>query len=255
MSPDNSSHPGTPEKADYGFTIPTLPPISETQCMVFLVDDQALVAEAVRRALSIEEDISFHYCSDFLHASAQAHTLRPTVILQDLVMPGVDGISLVQEYRKDPVLCHVPVIVLSTKEDAQVKRAAFEAGANDYLVKLPDKIELIARIRYHSKAYLHRIQRDEAYRALQESQRQLAQRVQELEIALTLVRQLQGLLPICAWCKNVRNDDGYWESVEQYIQQNADVKFSHCVCPDCIEKHFPGIDLNEEPSESPTAEG
>ena len=239
------------DKPDFGFTISPMPPVSDAQSLVFLVDDQPMVGEAVRRALSTEEDIGFHYCSDFAHATDQARKLRPTVILQDLVMPGVDGITLVQEYCKDPLLHHIPVIVLSTKEDAQVKRAAFEAGANDYLVKLPDKIELIARIRYHSKAYLHRIQRDEAYRALQESQRQLAQRVQELEIALTLVKQLQGLLPICAWCKNVRNDEGYWQGVEQYIQLNADVKFSHCVCPACLEKHFPGIDLEENNPESP----
>ena len=249
------SHDSTPPSApiqtplgnnpEFGFTIPPFPPVGESQSLVFLVDDQPMVGEAVRRALATEEDISFHYCSDFAHAADHAKALKPTVILQDLVMPGIDGLTLVQEYRKDPGLSHVPVIVLSTKEDANVKRNAFETGANDYLVKLPDKIELIARIRYHSKAYLHRIQRDEAYRALQESQRQLAQRVQELEIALTLVKQLQGLLPICAWCKNVRNDEGYWQSVEQYIQLNADVKFSHCVCPACLEKHFPGIDLEE----------
>jgi len=209
------------------------------QCMVFLVDDQPMVSEAVRRALATETDISFHYCSDFVNAVAQAGKLKPTVILQDLVMPGIDGITLVRGYRADTRMHDVPIIVLSTKEDAKVKREAFEAGANDYLVKLPDKIELIARIRYHSKAHLHRVQRDEAYRALKESQRLLSQRVDELEVALALVKRLQGLVPICAWCKNIRDDDGYWQSVEKYIQQNADVKFSHGLCPDCAEKHFP----------------
>jgi len=72
-----------------------------------------------------------------------------------------------------PGLRDVPIIVLSTKEDPKVKSAAFTAGANDYLVKLPDVIELLARIRYHSRSYLTMLQRDEAYRALRESQQQL----------------------------------------------------------------------------------
>ena len=88
-------------------------------------------------------------------------------------MPGVDGLTLVKRYRANPATRDIPIIVLSTKEDPVVKKEAFTAGANDYLVKLPDKIELIARIRLHSKAYLNQLQRDDAYRALRESQRQL----------------------------------------------------------------------------------
>ncbi|NEK71035.1 MAG: response regulator, partial [Xanthomonas perforans] len=80
--------------------------------------------------------------------------LRPTVILQDLVMPGVDGLTLLGEYRARPALRDVPIIVLSTKDDATVKSSAFAAGANDYLVKLPDTIELVARLRYHSRSYM-----------------------------------------------------------------------------------------------------
>ena len=77
--------------------------------------------------------------------------LKPTVILQDLVMPGVDGMSLVRDYRDNPATKDIPIIVLSTKEDPVIKSEAFAAGANDYLVKLPDHIELVARIRYHSR--------------------------------------------------------------------------------------------------------
>ena len=117
-----------------------------------------------------------------------AERLRPTVILQDLVMPDVDGLTLVSRYRASSVIRDTPVIVLSSKEDPAIKRDAFQGGANDYLVKLPDKIELVARIRLHSKAFLTQIQRDEAYRSLNESQRQLvvsnsqlAERIQELQ--------------------------------------------------------------------------
>ena len=141
--------------------------------MVLLVDDQAMVCEAVRRALAPHADINFHYCPEARDAIAVANQVKPTVILQDLVMPDLDGLGLVSQFRANPVTKDTPIIVLSTNENPQVKGQAFAVGANDYLVKLPDKIELVARIRYHSKAYVNLVQRDAAYRALRESQQQL----------------------------------------------------------------------------------
>lgn len=141
--------------------------------MVLLVDDQAMIGEAVRRGLASEQGIDFHFCADPHQAVSQAIQIKPTVILQDLVMPGLDGLTLVREYRNNPLTRDIPIIVLSTKEDPLIKSAAFAAGANDYLVKLPDNIELVARIRYHSRSYMTLLQRDEAYRALRVSQQQL----------------------------------------------------------------------------------
>ena len=147
----------------------------EYHVMVLLVDDQAMVCEAVRRALANQTDIDFHYCADAREALAVANQIKPTVILQDLVMPGVDGLTLVKQFRANPTTRDTPIIVLSTNENPQVKGQAFALGANDYLVKLPDKIELAARLRYHSKAYQNLSQRDAAYRALRESQQQLVE--------------------------------------------------------------------------------
>ncbi|MEQ2007967.1 MAG: response regulator [Limisphaerales bacterium] len=141
--------------------------------MVLLVDDQVMVAEAIRRCLANQPNIDFHYCIDPTEAVRLANQIKPTVILQDLVMPGIDGLTLVRQFRANPGTQETPIIVLSTKEEPTIKAQAFAAGANDYLVKLPDKVELIARIRYHSKAHQSAIQRDEAYRALRESQQQL----------------------------------------------------------------------------------
>ena len=157
--------------------------------MVLLVDDQVIIAEAVRRALAGESDIDFHFCSEPAEAIEMARQISPTLILQDLVMPGIDGLSLVRAYRSDEAIRGIPVIVLSTREDARTKGEAFAAGANDYLVKLPDRIELIARIRYHTRAYLNQLQRDEAYRALRESQHQLM----EINLELQRLTNLDGL--------------------------------------------------------------
>jgi diguanylate cyclase (GGDEF)-like protein len=107
--------------------------------------------------------------------------VKPTVIRQDLVMPGTDGLTLVRKYRAYQITKDIPIIVRSTKEEPTVKSEAFATGANDYLVKLPDKIELLARIRYHSKAYWNEVQRDEAFRALRDSQQRLIEANIELQ--------------------------------------------------------------------------
>jgi len=145
----------------------------EFPALALLVDDQALVAAAVHRALLGENDISLHYCANPLEAITLGEKLKPTVVLLDLVMPQMDGLALLREFRAHPCLEHTPIIVLSSNEDAQVKSNVFAAGANDYIVKLPDRLELVARIRYHSRAYGHRLQRDEAFNALRRSQQQL----------------------------------------------------------------------------------
>jgi two-component system chemotaxis family response regulator WspR len=159
---------------------------------VLLVDDQAMIGEAVRRALVTDPGIQFRYCASPDDALRAAEQFNPTVILQDLVMPGVDGLTLVRRYRETSTTQNIPVVLLSTKEDPVIKSEAFAAGASDYLIKLPDRIELIARVRHHSKAYIHQVQRDEAYRALRESQRRLIETNQELQ-RLTNMDGLTGL--------------------------------------------------------------
>lgn len=119
---------------------------------VLLIDDQPLVAEGVRRAL-LSTDIEFHFCPDPTQAIATVDAVLPTVILLDLVMPGVGGLTVLRFLRRNPSSADIPVVVLSSKENASNKADAFAQGANDYLVKLPDKVELEARIRYHSQAY------------------------------------------------------------------------------------------------------
>jgi two-component system chemotaxis family response regulator WspR len=160
---------------------------------VLLIDDQVIIAEAIRRMLADELDIEFHFVADSQAALNTAVQLKPTVILQDLVMPGIDGFELVRQYRATAATQDTPVIVLSAKEDPKLKAQAFNVGANDYLVKLPDRLELIARIRYHSAAYINRLQRDDAFRFLRESQQKLA----DANIELQKLAALDGLTGIC----------------------------------------------------------
>src|SRR5882724_10533186 len=141
---------------------PTIQTAKDYTVKVLLVDDQAMIGETVRRVLAQQPNIEFRYCSNSAEALGVAQKTKPTVILQDLVMPGIDGLTLVRQYRANPLTKDIPIIVLSTKEEPTVKSEAFALGANDYLIKLPDAIELIARIRHHSRAYLNQLQRDAA---------------------------------------------------------------------------------------------
>ncbi|MUG91078.1 response regulator [Scytonema sp. UIC 10036] len=158
---------------------------TEYAITVLLIDDQPMIGEAVRRMLADEEDIIFHYCSDPAVAIPKAIEVSPKVILQDLVMPDIDGLLLLRFFRANKAIRNVPMIVLSSKEDAKVKAEAFALGANDYLVKLPDKVELIARIRYHAKGYINLLQRNEAYKAIQNYSK-------KLEKSNELIRQVFG---------------------------------------------------------------
>lgn len=161
--------------------------------VVFLVDDQAMVGEAIRRMLEDETDIEFHYCQQPTEAIPTANKIHPTVILQDLVMPDVDGYTLLRFYRANPGTTNVPVIVLSSREDPRDKSQAFTNGASDYLVKVPDKIELVARIRAHSKSYLAQKQRDAAFKAMQDLQAQLEESNKKLAESNSVLQRLSVL--------------------------------------------------------------
>lgn len=169
---------------------PELPDSKPQQAdFVLLVDDQPMVGEAIRRIVEPMDGFDYHYLSDPMEAMATIEAIKPSVVLLDLQMPRKDGLTLLAEIRRHPTLHGVPVVMLSGTESAQTKAQAFEAGTDDYLVKIPDRAELQARLRYHSRAFKTRMQRDEALQALRESQRKL----QELNLQLMQLSQVDGL--------------------------------------------------------------
>ena len=186
----------------------TEPVLTQHKVVVLLVDDQPMIGEAVRRMLAGEPDIDFHYNRDAAKALEEADRVNPTVILQDLVMPDIDGLTLVKKFRAHEPTRETPLIVLSTKEDPAVKAEAFALGANDYIVKLPDRLELLARIRYHSKGYIALLQRNEAYEALLESQHRLASEMKQA------AHYVQSLLPDKLKKGDIRTDWRFVPSAE-----------------------------------------
>lgn len=129
---------------------------------VLLIDDEFLIGEAMRIKLASERDITFHYCKEPDKALEKAFSAQPTVIMLDLVMPGVNGLTMVKFFKSSEDFRDVPLIVLSAREEPELKKKAIALGANDYMIKLPDKTELVARIRCHSERYIFKQQRDEA---------------------------------------------------------------------------------------------
>ena len=159
------------------------------QFRVMLIDDQLIILEALTLLLAPEEDLLLCKESNPTKAIAKMQEFMPQVILLDLVMPEQDGLSLLTQLRTDVELCDVPVVMLSGEENPATKVAAFRAGANDYIVKLPSALELAARVRYHAKAYLAEQGRAEAFRTLLQSQLLLAKQNAEMEQQRLLLLQ------------------------------------------------------------------
>lgn len=157
--------------------------------VVLLVDDQPIIGEAIRRMLAGEEGLDFHYCRDPGSALGMVAETAPTVILLDLVMPEINGLEVLRRLRADDRFRELPIIVLSTKEEAAVKAEAFALGANDYLVKLPDRVELVARVRHHSRGYVALLERNQAFEELRVSRAVLA------EDLASAARYVRSLLP------------------------------------------------------------
>jgi CheY-like chemotaxis protein len=119
---------------------------------VLLVDDQRLVGAALQRLLTSEQDIELHCCYNAVDAVKRANEIDPTVILQDLVLPDIDGLTMVRMFRANPSTATTPIIVLSANDDSGTRARALAEGADDYMVKLPEKIDLVACIRRHAMA-------------------------------------------------------------------------------------------------------
>jgi PleD family two-component response regulator len=120
--------------------------------VVLLVDDQRIVGAALRLMLKSETDIELHCCLSALDAIEFANKIAPTIVFQDLVMPDIDGFTLVRSFRSNPQTAGTPIIVLSANDDAGTRARALSEGADGYMVKVPSKAELIACIRRYALA-------------------------------------------------------------------------------------------------------
>ncbi len=147
----------------------------------------------------------------------------PQLAILDWLMPGMDGIEICRRIRSGPQTRANYLILLTARKGQEDKIHGLQSGADDYITKPFDRGELRARVQVGIRVL--------------ELQQALAQRVQELEEALSRVKTLQGLLPICSYCKKIRNDRNYWQQVEGYLGDHSEIQFSHGICPECYARY------------------
>jgi sigma-B regulation protein RsbU (phosphoserine phosphatase) len=152
----------------------------------------------------------------------------PELAVLDWMMPGIEGIEICRRLRATPGFELVYVILLTSRGDREDLSDGLAAGANDYIAKPFDPVELEARVRVGER--------------MVNLQSSLAARVTELEAALGEVRALQGLLPICSYCKKVRNEANYWEQVDSYLTSHSSLELTHGICPVCLDKMMTELD-------------
>jgi DNA-binding response OmpR family regulator len=152
----------------------------------------------------------------------------PQLAVLDWMMPGMDGVEICRKLRSTPGFELMYVILLTMRSEKEDLAEALSAGANDYITKPFHPVELEARVRVGER--------------MVKLQTALTDRVRELEEALSHVQKLQGLLPICSYCKMVRNEDNYWEQVEKYLTTRSDLELTHSVCPKCLARVMKEID-------------
>lgn len=146
----------------------------------------------------------------------------PSLAIVDWMMPCLDGPELCRRIRQTPAHSHMYVLLLTSRDSRADIVAGLEAGADDYLIKPFDVHELRARI--HTGLRILKLQHD------------LAEQIAKLKETIANVKQLKGLLPMCSYCKKIRNDADYWQQLETYISEHSDAEFSHGVCPSCFER-------------------
>ena len=198
---------------------------------ILVADDDRIAATVLAQTLrQWEFDVTVADDGAEALRHLQSEVATPTLAILDWMMPQLEGADVCRRVRLEMPWANMYLMLLTSLESKDRIIAGLEAGADDYLIKPFDPDELRARINVGIRVL-----------ALQE---RLAERVNQLEDALTNVKQLHGLLPICSYCKRIRGDDQYWTAVESYIAERSDAQFSHGICPPCaselereIEKH------------------
>jgi sigma-B regulation protein RsbU (phosphoserine phosphatase) len=149
----------------------------------------------------------------------------PDILITDWMMPELDGLEVCRRLRRLELPSYVYVIVLTALTQKENITQGLDAGADDYVTKPFERTELLARVR--------------AGQRVVELEKSLREKNKELSEALAQVKELKGLLPICMFCKKIRKDKNYWQQVEEYLAEQTDADFSHSLCPECLEKHYP----------------
>ncbi len=171
---------------------------------------------------------------ELLNLEGERPSFEVDLILMDVLMPDLDGVAACQRIKQQIHLQDVPIIMVTAKNDLNNLKEAFSAGAMDYINKPVKSVELLARV---NSALMLKNEMDRR----KQREAELRRINEDLERALREVKVLRGLIPICASCKKIRNDGGFWQQIEEYIGEHSEAEFSHGLCQPCLKKLYPGV--------------
>lgn len=200
--------------------------------LVLIVDD---VEENVEILYSILKDQGLRFAVALnvqqLHESLEREL--PDLILLDVMLPDGNGFEVAEGLKHNNPDKSIPIIFITARAHMQDKLEGFRVGGVDYITKPFEDLEVLARVSTHIE--------------LQSIRKEQSRLISELQAALAEVKQLRGIIPICANCKKMRDDKGYWMQVEHYLREHSDAEFSHSLCPDCLHELYPDL-MGEEKS-------
>ena len=203
-------------------------PTPNSEIRILVVDDNPEIVRSTEHLLK-RAGYTTATASNGAEAMQVIRTFRPELALTDRDMPEMDGMELCRRIKSDPSLDKIFVIIVSaafTRTEEQSE--GLEMGADSYIARPIANRELLARV--------------DAYVRILRLYRELRHNNTEMEAALAKVKLLSGMLPICSGCKKIRDDKGYWNQVENYVQKHSEATFTHGLCPECSNKYFPGMD-------------
>lgn len=207
---------------------------------ILVVDDspdqflllQSILAKAGHEDIRTAESAQAAFATLNLDSPHPATSID--LVLMDLLMPGIDGVTACRRLKAHESLRDIPVIMVTANSDVENLKEAFAAGAMDYITKPVKSVELLARV---ASALTLKNEMD----CRKASEANLRRSNEDLQRALKEVKVLRGLIPICASCKKIRNDGGFWQQLEEYLSEHSEAEFSHGLCQPCIKKLYPGV--------------
>jgi len=191
---------------------------------ILIAEDEKTSRKILQRILT-KDGYDVTAVEDGLKTLASIQKEAPDMLITDWMMPGLDGLELCRRVRCLDFSGYVYIILLTALAEKERIIQGLNAGADDYVTKPFDRTELLARVRAGERVI--------------QLEKSLLQKNKELSEALAQVKQLKGIVPICMHCKKIRNDENYWQQVEEYLAEHTEADFSHSICPECLEKHYP----------------
>lgn len=211
------------------------------------MNNKILVVDDIKKNIQVlgsvlgKEGYAVSYATDGAKALEMTTADEFDLILLDVMMPGIDGFEVCRILKNDPSTIDIPILFLTAKSEQDDIVRGLQQGAVDYLTKPFNTAELLARVK--TQMDLRQAQHTILLRnaELEEKNQRLEQLLEENRKAMAEIKTLRGILPICAQCKKIRNDEGYWTSIESYIVKHSEAEFSHGMCLDCARELYPEL--------------